>query len=91
MKKLLIIILLALMLCGCSPKNTYAKSTVVSYVDYDSNTVYCIDYNGNYWSFYGCEDWCIGDICSMIMSDNNTPDNIYDDEIISCHYDGYTK
>lgn len=92
---LIIIILFSLsVLCGCAyPPHTtlYSKSTVVVELNYSDDIVVCEDFNGNLWTFNGTEDWCVGDICSMIMSDNNTPDNIYDDTIEEVRYDGFVK
>lgn len=36
--------------------NYYALTTVVTTVDYNTNTIECADANGNLWAFYGCED-----------------------------------
>lgn len=67
---------------------TYPKTMTATEVNYKANTVICADYNGNTWAFTGCDDWQDGDIVSAIMSDNETPDNIYDDVIISARYSG---
>lgn len=69
-------------------KNYYAMTTIISYVDEKADEVNCVDVNGNEWVFTGVEDWCAGDICSMMMYNNATPKNIYDDEIVSCRYGG---
>ena len=66
----------------------YSLTTIVEYVDYDHNKVYCKDFNGEVWCFNGCEDWIKGDIASMVMFDNGSK-IIYDDEIISVRYDGW--
>lgn len=73
------------------PQNSmgfYPMTTIVTEVNYNSDEVTCTDFNGNKWVFTGCEDWLEGDICSMIMCDNGT-ETIYDDIIISEHYDGW--
>ena len=66
----------------------YPMTTVVTDVNYGTDEVTCTDFNGNNWVFTECEDWNKGDICSMIMCDNGT-EIIYDDNIISEHYDGW--
>lgn len=66
----------------------YSLTTVVEYVDYDHDKVYCKDFNGEVWYFNGCEDWIEGDIASMVMFDNGSK-IIYDDEIISIKYCGW--
>lgn len=69
-------------------ENYYALATIVSYVDEYADEVVCMDSNGNEWVFQGVSDWYSGDICSMMMYNNGTPNNIYDDEIVSCRYGG---
>jgi hypothetical protein len=66
----------------------YATTTVVTEIDYATDTVICEDSNGYEWAFYGVEDWCIGDVCSMVMCDNGTP-SILDDTIESVKYSCY--
>ena len=68
----------------------YPKTTVVSYVCYEFDTVYVEDFNGVIWKFFGTEDWCEGDVCTLLMKNNNTID-IYDDEIVDVHYDGWVE
>lgn len=68
----------------------YPQTTVVSRVNYESDTVICLDNNGHIWKFSGCEDWEVGDICSMIVNTNGTS-IIYDDEIIRIRYNGGTE
>lgn len=82
--------IIGLTACGQPAKGTgwYAKTTVVVEVNYDANEVHCVDFNGDEWVFVDCEDWAVGDYCSMIMNDMGTK-TIYDDEIISCRYDGW--
>ena len=40
-------------------------------------------------SFKGIEDWAEGDIVSAIMSDNCTPESIYDDIVVQTRYCGW--
>lgn len=68
----------------------YSLTTVVKYVDYGYDKVYCEDFNGEVWCFNGCEDWMEGNIASMVMYDNGTS-IIYDDEIISIRYCGWLE
>ena len=68
----------------------YPTTMIVNELNYDENTVICIDFNGNEWAFEGIEDWRIGDIASMIMDDMET-ELIYDDIIIMVRYSGYVK
>lgn len=69
--------------------HTYPLSTVVECVN--GNEVTAKDFNGNLWTFTdNTEDWCKGDICSLIMHDNYTS-IIYDDEIIKAQYSGFVR
>lgn len=55
--------------------------------DYEADMVYAIDGVGHIWSFYGIEDWAVGDWASILLYDNNTRD-IRDDVIIKITYGG---
>lgn len=67
----------------------YAKSTVVVEVNEDDDIVVVEDFNGFLWEFEGCEDWVVGDICSMVMHNNGTSETIFDDVILDVRYDGW--
>lgn len=95
MKKFVALVL-ALVLCAslcatasASYNGMYAKSAVVVEVDYENDVVTVEDFNGNLWEFEGCEDWLTGDVCAMVMYDNDTPETIYDDIILDMRYDGW--
>lgn len=66
----------------------YAATGIVVETDDTTDTVTVEDFTGNRWCFLGVEDWMPGDICSMVMNDNGTPD-ITDDIILSARYTGY--
>ena len=66
-------------------ENLYAINTVVMNINSETDEVFCIDKNGNIWSFYGTEDWAVNDNAILIMIKNKT-ETIYDDEIISAIY-----
>lgn len=93
MKTLLLLIIMILSYKGNEIStreigNLYPMTTVVTNVDYSTDTVTLTDFNGFNWRFTGTEDWDNGDICSCIMSDSGTP-YIFDDEIITVKYDGW--
>lgn len=67
--------------------NSYALTTKVVELNRENDVVVCENFNGNLWEFYGCEDWQLGDIASLLMDDNGTS-TIYDDEIVSARYNG---
>ena len=69
----------------------YPTTGIVIEVNYDTDTVTVEDFNGHLWSFYGCEDWMIDDICAMLMNNCGTPETILDDTIITVRYCGYLK
>lgn len=67
----------------------YPTCGVVSELNETNDLVIFTDFNGNEWSFKGIEDWAEGDIVSAIMSDNCTPESIYDDIIVQTRYCGW--
>ena len=66
----------------------YPNTAVVVEVDNTLDTVTCLDFNGEEWSFFGTEDWCVGDLASFIMCDNGT-NAIFDDIICDTKYCGF--
>ena len=44
---------------------------------------------GHIYEMDGAEDWMPGDVASLIMSDNGTPEDVTDDVIMSARYSGY--
>lgn len=68
----------------------YALSGVVVELETESDSVVFEDFNGNLWAFEGIEDWFVGDIVAAVMADHGTR-TIYDDEIVSVRYCGYTE
>lgn len=90
MKKLLLLIAFTLTLTSCSSNSAeelYPRTMTVTELSTEANKVILTDYVGYTWSFYGIEDWQIGDICSCIMDTKGT-ENITDDIIISTRYNG---
>lgn len=77
-----------LMACGAAARTgLYPRSGIVTGIDRDADVVTFTDGAGNAWSFYGTEDWMIGDHVAGIMDDNGTA-SIYDDVIVSVQYAG---
>lgn len=68
----------------------YSMNTVVVDFDEQTDTVICVDFNGNEWSFEGIEDWAIGDYASLTMCDNST-EVVYDDIICDTTYCGWLE
>lgn len=67
----------------------YARTAKITEVDYDTDTVTLVDGAGRLWSFTGCEDYAVDDFVSLLMSDAGTPENCYDDVIVSARYAGF--
>lgn len=71
------------------PKHEIYPLTVqVIELDREGDIVTCVDGADNFWEFYGVEDWQTGDFASLLMDDNGTPENIYDDVITMTLYAG---
>lgn len=76
--------------CAVSaPDGFYPRTATVIEFNYMTDAVICKDCAGIVWIFYGIEDWNIGDLVSMMLYDNGTPDSIYDDEIVMAYYGGW--
>lgn len=100
MKKALVISLfstiaiLATIETGCAKKSgkaandpaLYPAAAVVTALDRENDLVTVKDGSGNEWQFDQVDDWMCGDCAALLMSDNGTPDSIYDDVIISVRY-----
>lgn len=68
-------------------ESIYAKLGVIVGFNYAKDLVFVADWNGNILSFYGIEDWAVWDYVSMVFYENGTPMSIYDDVILSVHYE----
>jgi hypothetical protein len=60
----------------------YPRAATVIDIDEDAGTMLLEDKAGLTW-IAGAEDFWYGDEVAMLMHDNNTPDWIYDDTILS--------
>ena len=65
-----------------------AQTAIIVGLDYDADLVTVCAVGGNVWQFYGCEDYAPGDLVRMLMWDAETPNSIYDDEIVTVWYAG---
>lgn len=88
MKRIIALTLILLSLVISSSAEYYPRTAFITSFDYTTDCVIVTDWAGMEWEFIGIEDWQIDDIVSMMMDDNNTPDNIYDDIIILALYGG---
>lgn len=94
MKTMTAILAVLMFLCSTAcavsaPDGFYPRTAIVTDINYLTDTVVCTDCAGVVWMFADVEDWNIGDIVSMLMFDNDTPDSIYDDEIVMAYYGGW--
>lgn len=86
-------IVLSALALASNPVNTmyargiYPETTIITALDYEQDIVTVETCEGFLFSFYGCEDWAIGDFASVIFDDMGT-ESILDDEIIIVKYSG---
>lgn len=66
----------------------YPISGTVVILNELSDTVHFLDLSGRVWSFYGVEDWQVGDSVAAIM-DNMETDETKDDKVIKARYCGH--
>ena len=78
--------IIALILCGIISQHLYGNLTTIVEINRNTDVVTCEDYHGHVWEFYGCEDWCEGDLCNLVMFDNFTTE-ITDDVIVRETYE----
>ena len=89
----LLLIVVSLIVCAAIGRanvpdaELYPRTGIVTGIDRDADVVTWTDGAGLDWSFYGCEDWMIGDHVAAIMDDNGTA-TVYDDVIVTARYAG---
>lgn len=66
----------------------YPQAFTVTALDQRTDTVTVTTASGFDYSFFGIEDWMLGDIAAAIM-DNNGTEDITDDRIVDIRYAGY--
>ena len=76
--------------CNTDTMTEYPETFIVVAVDEDHDFITLMDFNGFTWTWYGVDDWMIGDIAAAIMDSNGT-EFIADDEIIMLKYSGYLE
>ena len=65
----------------------YPRAAVITLVDYDTDTVYLLDYEKNSWSFTGAECWEENDVVAMVIDGKGTESH-HDDEILDMRFAG---
>ena len=97
MTALILTLILALTLCATACAATgepclsdvYPTTFVVCELDYEADVVTVIDFDGHLFTFYGCRDWCIGDVISADMWSNGTCLDVTDDVILTVELSGW--
>lgn len=67
----------------------YARTAKIAEVDYGTGTITLVDGAGLVWQLTSCEDYDVGDLVSLLMSDAGTSESVLDDVIVSASYAGY--
>lgn len=78
--------------CGCSSSaTTYADCGMVSGIT-DDHVITVETQTGNQFSFRDNDgDWEVGDLCTMILDNQGTPNDVRDDVITSTRYSGWVS
>ena len=89
-----IVICIVMISCACAMPayaeeqgEFYPRLSVVIDTDPEIDVVYCVDKNGNQWSFFGIDMWKIGDLCNLLMWNNS--EDIRNHEIIEIYFEGW--
>lgn len=89
MKHIAKIALMCLALQATASAEIYPAAYLVTDTDPARDMITLTTATGLNFEWYEIEDWMPGDIAAAIMSDNGTPDDITDDEILQLRYAGY--
>lgn len=89
MKLLAVIGMMGIITTGIGAKGAeapalYPNVGIVTEVDMEADTVTWND-GWNDWTFYGVEDWMVGDGIAVIMSDEGT-ESVKDDRMVEARY-----
>ena len=71
--------------------HTYQRAAYVTEVRESQELVVCEDAVGFMWTFYGIEDFEVGDLVILSMNDNKTSDSILDDRVEGAVYAGFWR
>ena len=67
----------------------YPTCMEVTNLDFENDIVTLETSEGFVYEMYGCEDYYVGDLASVVMFNNMTFNTITDDIIVSANYAGY--
>lgn len=68
----------------------YPETAVVVVLDEEEDIVTVQSAGGIRWNFAGCSDYDPGDVVSLLMEENETPE-ITDDRVLQSRYAGYSR
>ena len=88
MKKLAIALALVSMLL--SQRVIYPDVMIVVDLDREHDVVMVETSTGQDFTFYGCEDYAIGDLVGVLMYSNMT-DDVRDDHVLRAQYSGFNE
>ena len=69
----------------------YPQTMLVAHVNEYIDSVTIETATGYQYSFWGIEDYEVGDIVAVTMNDNTTENDITDDKIVEVRFSGYTR
>lgn len=72
------------------PDGFYPETAVVWALEEETDTVWVSTATGYLYGFPGIEDYCQGDVVSLIMHDNGT-EYIMDDTVLISRYSGFFR
>ena len=90
MRKMIVMLLVALLVCGVASAEIYPMAFSVVEVDHEKDVEVLLDGSGNEWIWEGAQDWKVADVAAAIVEDNNTG-CVCDDELIALRYCGHIR
>lgn len=90
MKKIIAVVLVLVVLFSVSAlADVNSRVAIIISIDTEADKAICEDACGLIWEFYDVEDFDIDDVVVLIMWDSETPESIFDDEIVDVTYSGF--
>lgn len=90
MKKIVAVVLVLVILFSVSAlADVNSRVAIIVDIDEEANKATCEDACGLIWEFFEVEDFCVGDVVVLTMWDAETPESIFDDEIVDVIYSGF--
>lgn len=90
MKKIIAVVFVFVVLFSVSAlADANSRVAIIIDINEEADKAICEDACGLTWEFFGIEDFDVGDLVVLTMWDAETPDTIFDDEIIDVVYSGF--